>query len=317
MAFDTCASAGCHNFHDNRALYEDFLVKHMDEPIVTAAPRVPRRNFSAVYRQQKEQPLVELQAEDANHPSNVEAEDELIDQWADSAHAKAQVNCADCHQSKSVASGQWQQQPSEQACEKCHALELEGFTQGKHGMRLAQELPPMEPRLARQKMSTKALNSEKGHAPIGCSSCHTSHRYDSRRAATEACLSCHGDEHSLAFKKSPHYRLWQEELEGEKQAGKGVSCATCHLPRIERKHKGIKRIVVEHNQNHNLRPNEKMIREVCMNCHGLGFSIDALADAKLIKNNFNGEPSRHIDSIEMAKKREVEKAKEKKSQEDS
>ena len=26
LEFDTCASAGCHNFHDNRALYEDFLV---------------------------------------------------------------------------------------------------------------------------------------------------------------------------------------------------------------------------------------------------------------------------------------------------
>ena len=27
LAFTTCASAGCHRFHDNRALYQDFLVK--------------------------------------------------------------------------------------------------------------------------------------------------------------------------------------------------------------------------------------------------------------------------------------------------
>ena len=27
LTFDTCASAGCHNYHDNGALYEDFLVK--------------------------------------------------------------------------------------------------------------------------------------------------------------------------------------------------------------------------------------------------------------------------------------------------
>lgn len=54
-----------------------------------------------------------------------------------------------------------------------------------------------------------------------------------------------------------------------------------------------------------------MIREVCMNCHGLGFSIDALADPKLIANNFQGRPSQHIKSIQMAKVREVEQAKKK------
>ena len=31
LAFDTCASAGCHNYHDNGALYEDFLVRSADE----------------------------------------------------------------------------------------------------------------------------------------------------------------------------------------------------------------------------------------------------------------------------------------------
>lgn len=28
LAFQRCNSAGCHNLHDNRALYEDFLVRH-------------------------------------------------------------------------------------------------------------------------------------------------------------------------------------------------------------------------------------------------------------------------------------------------
>jgi hypothetical protein len=63
---------------------------------------------------------------------------------------------------------------------------------------------------------------------------------------------------------------------------------------------GAEVVRVQHNQNANLRPNEKMIREVCMNCHGLGFSIDALADSALIEANFRGRPARHIDSIEMA-----------------
>src|SRR5262249_9416105 len=32
LAPPSCVNRGCHNFHDNRALYEDFLTKHLDEP---------------------------------------------------------------------------------------------------------------------------------------------------------------------------------------------------------------------------------------------------------------------------------------------
>ena len=38
LTFDTCASSGCHNYHDNRALYADFLVKHADQPWLAATP---------------------------------------------------------------------------------------------------------------------------------------------------------------------------------------------------------------------------------------------------------------------------------------
>jgi formate-dependent nitrite reductase cytochrome c552 subunit len=124
-------------------------------------------------------------------------------------------------------------------------------------------------------------------------------------------VSCHKDDHTLAYKKSKHFELVQQELEGLITRGSGVTCATCHLPRVRQKHNGSERTVVQHNQNRNLRPNEKMIREVCMNCHGLGFSIDALADLKLIATNFQGKPSQHIESIQMAKIREIEQAKKK------
>ena len=81
---------------------------------------------------------------------------------------------------------------------------------------------------------------------------------------------------------------------------KGVSCATCHMPRIKTHGK----VIVDHNQNNNLRPNEKMIRSACMKCHGLEFSINALADPELIKHNFNKAPSKKIKSLEWAKQRE-------------
>jgi hypothetical protein len=40
MGFETCASAGCHKFHDNRALYEDFLAKHLNDPPLRASRQV-------------------------------------------------------------------------------------------------------------------------------------------------------------------------------------------------------------------------------------------------------------------------------------
>ena len=60
---------------------------------------------------------------------------------------------------------------------------------------------------------------------------------------------------------------------------------------------------MKHNQNDNLRPNEKMIRPVCMTCHGLGYSMDALADAKLTMDNFSGKPGAHVQSLDMVARR--------------
>jgi hypothetical protein len=97
--------------------------------------------------------------------------------------------------------------------------------------------------------------------------------------------------------------LWQQEQDGTGAAGTGVSCATCHLPRIRSREDGGDIVFVQHNQNANLRPNEKMIRTVCLDCHGLRFSIDALADPKLVATNFTGRPARHVASVEMAMKR--------------
>ena len=59
-------------------------------------------------------------------------------------------------------------------------------------------------------------------------------------------------------------------------------------------------MLVQHNQNDTLRPNEKMIRPVCLSCHGLAFAIDALADPALVARNFAGRPLGHVESIDMA-----------------
>jgi formate-dependent nitrite reductase cytochrome c552 subunit len=99
--------------------------------------------------------------------------------------------------------------------------------------------------------------------------------------------------------------LWQEELAGTKLPGSGVSCASCHLPRIK---KG-KRVTIMHNQNFNLRPNTKMLKKVCMSCHGLRFSLSSLADEEIITNNFSSSPTTVHPTFELIEQRILEKKK--------
>jgi predicted CXXCH cytochrome family protein len=308
MAFDTCASSGCHNFHDNRALYEDFLLRHLDDPAIVARPLVSMRNLIEIAAMLPDYPsdrypVEALTAERADAPSSAATNLAINADWLASSHARAGVNCSGCHGSvggSAQASVDWIARPDHQACTTCHAPEADGFLKGKHGMRLAHGFRPMTPAQARLPM-----RSEAKHTELTCTTCHGAHRFDARTAAVDACLTCHADEHSLAFRASKHFELWRAELEGRAPAGSGVSCATCHMPRTEQRDPDLdlRRVVVQHNQNDTLRPNEKMLRPVCLSCHGLGFAIDALADPRSIRTNFDGPPATHIRSLEMAAER--------------
>ena len=299
MAFNTCASAGCHNYHDNRGLYEDFLIKHLDEPVIKETPRLMSRNLKnslkleAAYPHQS-YPISTLGRFDVDAPAAALESQTLVLEWERSSHAKAGVNCSACHKTGQMQT--WRDQPSYQQCQGCHELETVGFLSGRHGMRLKQNLSPMKPELAR--LAMKVTDKE-----LDCNACHSGHDFNTREAAVNSCLTCHDDQHSRNYKLSSHYSLWQQELKGEIAPASGVACSTCHMPRTPIKQGEHRRVLVQHNQNDNLRPNEKMLRSVCMNCHGLGFSIDALADPVLVQNNFNGKPALHIESLDMAKQR--------------
>ena len=305
LTFDTCANAGCHNYHDNRALYEDFLVQNAGKPWLSEISELKKANF-AHYNAKK--PKEEKVNSDfaKTVAEKITTHPDINQHWGLSKHSAANVSCASCH-SGEESSTEWVEKPAIEVCQTCHASEVEGFTLGKHGMRLSsklsEKLSPMSPSIARLEFTEQSKHSE-----LTCNSCHNVHELNTQVAATESCLSCHADDHSLGFESSPHGKLWEKELRGQVDEGSGVSCATCHMPRIEGngfidKEKGIKPIHVEHNQNLTLRPNEKMIRPVCMQCHSLEFSIDALADEALIKNNFNGKPAVHVESIDWATKR--------------
>jgi hypothetical protein len=296
LAFNTCASGGCHNFHDNRALYEDFLLRHGQGGKLNDTARLPERDlreFMVSMGVVSGEPL-DAAAMDGG---TLNPAPQAVDDWAHTAHAQSGVNCSGCHQMRDTTGKQaWVKKPDHTACAACHQEEVDGFLGGLHGMRLKQGLSPMQPADAQLPMKPAAA-----HASLTCSSCHNSHRFDTRRAAVDACLGCHDDRHTLAYQASPHFRLWQAEQAGRGEKDSGVSCASCHLPRVQfTTPEDEERILVQHNQNDTLRPNEKMVRSVCLDCHGLQFSLDALADRKLVADNFKGMPAKPVDSIRMA-----------------
>ncbi len=286
LGFKTCATAGCHNFHDNRALYERFLQQHADEPALltnqVAQVLDEPRSFGDA-----------LTVGDMDAPKSHEGNESVQQEWADSVHAKQGVNCTACHNVPDDAGNlAWTDHPAPAACAGCHKENTEGWMTGRHGMRVAEGLSPMTPAMARLPMQPHSL-----HRELDCSSCHGAHGYDTRYAAVDACLECHADKHSLAYKNTAHFDRWKQD------ADHGVSCATCHMPRMENEDG---RVIVQHNQNDNLRPNEKMIRSVCMDCHGVEFSLQALADPSMADACYEGPPAADLETMEMIRTRMVE-----------
>jgi len=313
LAFTSCASAGCHNFHDNRALYEDFLNKHAGQPAQLESQRVALADFLK-NRDNAITVARPLGPADADAPAAQASDAAILADWAADAHAGAGINCSGCHVGKAEPE-RWIAAPDIASCRNCHANEVRTFTEGRHGMRLreglvvtregpfglftASTLAQMTPAEARLPMKRDAA-----HNSLGCGSCHSAHRYDTTFARAEACAGCHDGPHTRAYFASPHYTLFKREAAGLAPRGTGVSCATCHMPATEvRASDGSRSAYATHNQNDNLRPNEKMVRSVCANCHGLQFALDALADPKLIANNFKGLSSVHVESIEWAQRR--------------
>lgn len=295
LSFTSCASSGCHNFHDNTALYEDFLFANNDSEWLHATAAVPSLSaVEAAVQSLMNNGSGRLLLAQVQAPAAAMHDTALLAQWQESAHALTNIACADCHNTEST----WQDQPGLEVCQSCHATQAGGFLAGKHGMRVAAGLSPMTVQQARIPMHENAA-----HLELGCTSCHGAHNSDIKFAAVDACQSCHASEHTQSYSGSPHDQLRLRSLAGDLPETEAVTCATCHLPRSTTLSAGVQVTHTEHNQNANLRPSDKMLRSVCMNCHSLEFSIDALADQALIDNNFKGRPAQHVESIDMVLQR--------------
>jgi predicted CXXCH cytochrome family protein len=277
----SCGRAGCHNYHDNSALNVAFLARHAAEPDLLDTREGLEREVPAL----RAPPGVRFPPREPYGP-------DLVARWQGSAHAAAGAGCPDCHESKEHG---FRRQPSDEPCARCHAHEDQTFRAGKHGVRRAAGLSDLAPAAARLPMRQPAPQH------LGCSTCHDAHSVDTRRAAVDACLSCHDDAHSRAFLESPHGRALEQAPKGARPAADAVTCATCHLPRVETEREGMPHVGVDHDNTRTLRRPDRVAKRVCMRCHGLPMALASLLDPRLVANNFNGRPARTAEAVDMVR----------------
>lgn len=277
----SCGRAGCHNYHDNSALNVAFLTRHSREPDRLVAPTTLER----VMPSPSPPPDVQFPPGEPHDP-------DLVTRWHASAHAAAGVGCAGCHDPQQRG---FRRNPSDEPCAGCHAYEDGTFRSGKHGVRRAAGLSDLAPQAARLPMR------EAAPAHLRCSTCHDAHSVDTSQAAVEACLLCHDDAHSRAYLDSPHGRAWRAGPAAPRPAATAVTCATCHLPRVERRDEAGRRVAVDHRNTQTLRPPDRMARSVCLRCHGLPLALASLLDERLVESNFNGRPARSAEAIAMVR----------------
>jgi predicted CXXCH cytochrome family protein len=274
----SCWDGGCHNYHDNTALNIAFLSKRLGGTAIAPVGAVLERPAFPV--------AAEPEPPDA--PAERATSAEILRAWRASAHAQRSVNCSDCHGNQVFDSV-----PGALSCTRCHASEVESFGRGKHGAGQALKLAALTPPDARRPMNVKASERR-----LTCAACHDPHGVDTRKAAAEACLGCHADRHSQSFRESKHGRLFFQES-GARPSATGVSCATCHMPRTRLNGEKNGRVVVNHNNSWTLLPRDRMVKEVCLACHDLEFSINSIFDERLIQNNFQGVPTRRHETLKM------------------
>jgi hypothetical protein len=277
----TCGEAGCHNYHDGSVLHRELLTARQSEPALLDKAGVLARTLPVAGPSRQARP---------DPPAGLESPAAISEAWSQSAHADLGVTCASCHE----RSGVLVRRPGREVCQDCHGFQAETFLAGKHGLRTRAGLPALRPRDARLPMKSAAVA---GPRELGCATCHDPHSVDTQAAATQACLACHDDRHTRNFAASPHARA---SVAGDRRPGpRSVTCATCHLPRVETGSGKDRRVAVSHNNSLTLDPPDRMAALVCSSCHGLEFSLASLLDDRLVETNFTGRPQGRLKSFTM------------------
>ncbi|MGD1853401.1 MAG: cytochrome c3 family protein [Leptolyngbyaceae cyanobacterium] len=225
--------------------------------------------------------------------------DSITAQWATSAHALNEINCTSCHQDSETK--EFITAPNYESCQSCHEQSVDTFLLGKHGIRLLEGDSPLTPAMARLPMKHDAMQKQ-----MNCNACHSVHSANTVEASVDSCLSCHDDNHSLNYKNSKHAELFAANKELPRPGAGAVSCATCHLPRtVDEFNDSI--IRVNHNNTYNLKPQDRMVGDVCMNCHGLEYSYNSIFDPELVEANFDRPPTLSLQTFDLMKAAEAKR----------
>lgn len=231
--------------------------------------------------------------------------EEIHQLWQGSTHALADVNCSSCHQNEETKALIFK--PTQDSCLSCHEAQVETFLLGKHGIRLNEKLSPLTPAMAKIPMKKSALEKQ-----MTCNTCHDVHAVNTVVAAVDSCLTCHNDTHSLNYKNSKHSELFLAEGKLPRPSVESVTCATCHLPRQEAEGK----VFVNHNNTYTLLPRDRMVKEVCMNCHGMEYSYNSIFDDELVEANFDQLPKLNLETLELVRQLEKRRSSQEKETED-
>ena len=244
--------------------------------------------------------LVVLLVFGAASTASATTEQELSDitgLWQTSAHALNDINCASCHQNSETQ--EFVSVPSHETCQSCHEQAVDTFLLSKHGIRLLEEKSPLTPAMARLPMQHDAMQKQ-----MNCNACHDVHSAKTVEASVDACLTCHNDNHSLNYQNSKHAELFAGSKELPRPGPGAVSCATCHLPRITDEFDETV-VHVNHNNTYNLKPQDRMVGDVCMNCHGIEYSYNSIFDPELVEANFDRPPILEMESFDLMKAAEA------------
>lgn len=262
------------------------------------------RQFSGALRSLIAISLVVLLSFGSGSAASATTEQELNDitgLWQSSAHALNDVNCASCHQDSETK--EFMAVPNYETCQSCHEQAIDTFLLSKHGIRLLEGSKPLTPAMARLPMKHDAMDKQ-----MNCNACHNVHSANTVEASVDACLTCHNDNHSLNYQNSRHAELFAESKTLPRPAPGAVSCSTCHLPREIHGQGDNEAVKVNHNNTYNLKPQDRMVGDVCMNCHGIEYSYNSIFDPELVEANFDRPPTLEMETFELMKAAEARRS---------
>lgn len=266
----SCQKAGCHRYHTNITYRE-----------IAYGNRLRFLQTSKIIAKKEPAPYKKLdinELERMRKDSFYSVKPAVTSRYEISRHSGGEATCGSCHKSEN---GSVELAPKVTVCLPCHKTETKTFLNGAHGA-------------AERSHNTGAFFGHETGERVTCGSCHDSHSLRLEDARIKACEKCHDSAHSKSYRGSGHYRYLSDPTFASKKLT-GVDCAGCHMPRLHETGGAT-----DHNESLSVSTKERMARTVCVQCHGLYFSLSSLYNDIIVTSNFTYSPKSGTEQIEYA-----------------